>query len=135
MYNKFLVPIAFENEESDQRAVDIARHLGGDSGRLVLLHVIERIPGYAAAFIPKEAAAKGREQATQALEKLAAGDARSEVRVITGHPGRAIVDHAGEQGIDCIVIASHQPGLEDLMIGSTAAWVVRHAGCSVHVIR
>jgi nucleotide-binding universal stress UspA family protein len=33
------------------------------------------------------------------------------------------------------VIASHRPGMADLLIGSTAAQVVRHAPCAVHVLR
>jgi universal stress protein F len=53
----------------------------------------------------------------------------------SGHAGRAIVDYASENNIDCIVMTSHKPGVEDLFLGSTAARVVRHAKCSVHVIR
>ena len=49
--------------------------------------------------------------------------------------GRAITEHAKENAIDCIVVASHRPGLQDIFIGSTADWVVRHAPCSVHVVR
>ena len=36
---------------------------------------------------------------------------------------------------DCIVIGSHKPGLIDYLLGSTAARVVRHAPCAVHVLR
>ncbi|MEP4424264.1 MAG: universal stress protein, partial [Nitratireductor sp.] len=42
---------------------------------------------------------------------------------------------AKEKQADVIVIASHKPGLQDYLIGSTAARVVRHAACSVHVMR
>ena len=34
-----------------------------------------------------------------------------------------------------IVIASHDPGLADYLLGSTAGRVVRHAHCSVLVVR
>ena len=57
------------------------------------------------------------------------------IEVVVGHPGRTITDYADENGIDCIVIASHQPGLQDYFLGSTAARVVRHAHCAVHVLR
>ena len=40
-----------------------------------------------------------------------------------------------ETDTDCVVIASHRPGLQDYLLGSTAARVVRHAACSVHVLR
>ena len=39
------------------------------------------------------------------------------------------------QGVDLIIVASHRPGLQDYFLGSTAAKVVRHAKCSVLVIR
>ena len=37
--------------------------------------------------------------------------------------------------IECIVMGSHKPGFSDYLLGSTAARVVRHAPCAVHVYR
>ncbi|WP_245271088.1 universal stress protein [Hoeflea phototrophica] len=51
------------------------------------------------------------------------------------HPGSTIVEYAAAHEIDCIIIASHRPGLQDCFLGSTASRVVRHAKCAVHVIR
>jgi len=42
---------------------------------------------------------------------------------------------AEEIDADLIVIASHEPGFSDYFLGSTAARVVRHAHCSVFVMR
>ena len=36
---------------------------------------------------------------------------------------------------DLIVIGCHAPGVGDFLLGSNAARVVRHAGCSVYVVR
>ncbi len=58
-----------------------------------------------------------------------------EVAVVSGHAGHTIVDWASHHDIDCIVVASHRPGLQDYFLGSTAARVVRHAPCAVHVHR
>ena len=44
-------------------------------------------------------------------------------------------EKTNESGADLLIIASHRPGLQDYFLGSTAAHVVRHAACSVHVIR
>ena len=55
--------------------------------------------------------------------------------VVKGHSGRTIIDVAAEKSADCIVIGSHKPGLIDYLLGSTAARVVRHAPCAVHVLR
>ncbi|MBT8474881.1 MAG: universal stress protein, partial [Alphaproteobacteria bacterium] len=46
-----------------------------------------------------------------------------------------ITEYADSHGCDCIIIMSHQPGLQDYFLGSTAARVVRHAHCAVHVMR
>ena len=62
-------------------------------------------------------------------------DAHIAMKVVEGHAGRSIVDYAEKNGVDLIVIASHRPGLQDFFLGSTAARVVRHAQCCVHVLR
>ena len=61
--------------------------------------------------------------------------ANARVVVIDGPTGRSITNWADETGVDCIVIPSHRPVMSDILLGSTAAWVVRHAHCAVHVIR
>lgn len=55
--------------------------------------------------------------------------------IVKGHTYRTIIDYAGSNDVDYIVIGSHKPGLSDYLLGSTAARVVRHAPCAVHVIR
>ena len=55
--------------------------------------------------------------------------------VVDGHSARTILDYAEEHGVDCIVMASHRPDITDYFLGSTAARVVRHAACAVHVLR
>ena len=52
-----------------------------------------------------------------------------------GAPASTILDVAGELSVDMIVIGSHDPGLADYFLGSVAARVVRHAHCSVLVVR
>ena len=42
---------------------------------------------------------------------------------------------AEEKKAELIIVASHQPGLQKYFLGSTAAKVVRHATCSVIVVR
>jgi len=64
------------------------------------------------------------------------GEARdAEVVVLVGHAGRSITDYAEETGADCIIVGSHRSELRDFFLGSTAACVVRHAPCAVHVLR
>lgn len=46
-----------------------------------------------------------------------------------------ILDAASEVDADLIVMASHRPEMKDYLIGANAATVVRHAKCSVLVVR
>jgi nucleotide-binding universal stress UspA family protein len=58
----------------------------------------------------------------------------SEIR--DGDARREILDSAAEWHPDLIVVGSHgRHGLERLLLGSVSESVVRHAGCSVSVVR
>ncbi len=46
-----------------------------------------------------------------------------------------ILSAARKIEVDLIVMASHRPALEDYLLGPNAARVVRHADCSVLVVR
>lgn len=51
-------------------------------------------------------------------------------------PRHAIVEAARDWPADVIVMGSHgRRGLDRLLLGSVAEWVVRHAPCSVDVVR
>ena len=52
-----------------------------------------------------------------------------------GAPATQILEAAEEIGADMIVIRSHDPGMSNYFLGSVAGRVVRHAHCSVLVVR
>ncbi len=93
------------------------------------------MPTYVADFIPPEILVSRREEAKERIEKLAGGADNAIGLVLDGTAGRTITEWAKDNDADCIVVASHRPVVSDLLLGSTAAWVVRHANCAVHVIR
>jgi nucleotide-binding universal stress UspA family protein len=77
-------------------------------------------------------------EAMEQLEALARGDARpieTELVVSRGQPWRAIVDAARRRNVDLVVLGSHGYHGLDRVLGTTAARVVDHAPCSVHVVR
>lgn len=136
MYKNLLVPLMLDHKGLADLAVETAQLLRDEDGSITLLHVMEGVPDYIRAQLPQDALVDAAADAVTRLKAVAASagiDAR--VEVIAGHPGRGIVDFAKAEGINCIVVASHRPGLQDYFIGSTAAFVVRHAGCAVHVMR
>jgi universal stress protein F len=58
---------------------------------------------------------------------------RTEVAV--GVPWQAICDAAKRDQVDLVVVGSHGYAGLDRLLGTTAAKVVNHAGCSVLVVR
>ena len=135
MYRNILVPVAFDEEHDPAGALATAKYLVDEGGSITLLHVIDAVPAYVASQVPQTVRDEARKHIFEDLEAKAGGLDDAKIEVVEGHAGTTIVDYAEENGIDLIVIRSHRPGLEDYFLGSTAARVVRHALCSVHVIR
>ncbi len=133
MYKNILIPIAGDHGGTTREAMAAARFLADPDAKLTALTVVETVPGHVAAELPAGLIERAREAAEAHLRELV-GDTMVPV-VVTGHAARTINEYAAEHGIDCIVVASHRPGLADYFLGSTAAHVVRHAPCAVHVVR
>ncbi len=136
MYKTILVPVDLGHEERVKPMIDAAKLLGGGKARVILTHVIEEVPAYVAAQIPKDVLENSHAKVEESLKGIASRSGVDvEIDVHSGHAANTILDIAEEKNVDCIVIASHKPGWEDFLIGSTAARVVRHAKCAVHVLR
>lgn len=137
MYANILVPIAFDEggDQKIQAALALAGRLASEGAKITLMHVMEKVPGYAVSYLPADFTAQSRLAIEGELSDLAAGVPGGEGLVIEGHSGRTILDWAEAHNVDLIVIASHRPGMQDLLLGSTATQVVRHARCAVHVMR
>lgn len=136
MYSNILVPIAIDHEQCGGCALELAQNLNANDAQVTAIHIMEQIPGYVSAYLPEDSFKETQKQATAELDKMVRETAGGvSTKVLRGHAHRTIHDYAKENGIDCIIIASHKPGLENYLHGSTAARVVRHADCSVHVMR
>lgn len=135
MYKHILVPVVLDTEHPPERSLDVAALLADKGARVTVLHVKDEIPSYAITYIPKEDLEALRRAIQADLDRLAARFENGRGVLVDGHSARTILDWAGSNGVDCIIIASHRPGMEDYLLGSTAARVVRHAPCSVHVLR
>lgn len=135
MYKNILVPIAFDETRDSRAALEIAHAISEDGAAITALHVVEEIPSYVAQYLPDGQHQTNLDEIGEALKAKVNGDAGVTVKVVEGHAGHSIVEYAAQNGIDCIVIASHRPGFQDYFLGSTAARVVRHASCAVHVVR
>ncbi|MCL1628642.1 universal stress protein [Roseibaca sp. V10] len=138
MYDSIVIAAALFNEGATTRAaLNKAKTLLNPGGAVTLVHVIEEVPGYVAASIPKEHMNARQRDVQEQLDAMAASVEGLKVKAIIRHgqPSASILGAAKETTADLIMIASHKPGLSDYFIGSTAARIVRHAQCSVLVTR
>lgn len=135
MYKNILIPVAFDAQKDVAGAIDIANRIAGEGATITFLHVMEQVPVYVTDYVPATFVSETRDAARAKLTELLGDVANARVVVIDGPAGRSITNWADETGVDCIVIPSHRPVMSDILLGSTAAWVVRHAHCAVHVIR
>jgi universal stress protein A len=146
---KILVPTDFSAPavKAFRYALALARQF---KARVTLLHV-PWTPNYSGvpeaapyAFSTLEDTQYFREEAIQQANKqfLTAGaelqeaGVKYDTAVVFGTPYESIVQFAGENAIDLVVIATHgYTGLKHVFLGSTTERVVRHAPCPVLVVR
>ncbi len=136
MYKSILVPVDIGHGDLGKMLMAKAIQLLDTGGKIHLLYVLDEVPAYIAAEIPDRVLSERKTEALAALQALAS-DANmvSEATVRTGSPSIGILGAAKDNGCDLIMIASHRPDLRDYFIGSTASKVVRHAECSVLIVR
>lgn len=134
MYDHILIPVAPDHPGEYARASSTAQKLLAPKGRVSVLSVLEEIPAYVDTYVPPGQMEKNMAEVSEKLKAEFKGD-HVTTHVISGRSANAILDWAEGHGVDCIVVMSHRPGFSDYFIGSTAARVVRHAKCSVVVLR
>jgi nucleotide-binding universal stress UspA family protein len=141
MFKEILLPIDLGDVESSRKAVSTAIELSRTEGaRLQLLCVV---PGFGMSivsqFFPEGFEEKSLAEAANQLDDFIAKNVPSEIAsravVANGTVYEEILKAAREAKCDLIVMASHRPELKDYLLGPNAARVVRHATCSVLVVR
>ncbi len=136
MFNTILVPVDIGHADNINNIIKIAAKNANDGARIILLYIVEEIPKWVAVELPDSIQIKSFQSAKEQLDAIAsASDVSVEADVRVGHPYQTILDTSKDLNAELIVIASHKPGLQDYLLGSTAAKVVRHAMCSVLVVR
>jgi len=132
-----VVPVDFsENAEASIRAgLDRIE----DASGLHLVHVVFPLDVRTHGLLPDEASDRSREQiAATRLREMAdlLGANAAKVTVLTGDAGLQTADYAKKVKADLIVVPSHgYHGVKRLLLGSTAERIIRHAHCSVLVLR
>jgi len=140
MYKHIIVAVDLAHGDAGKAILAKAANLIDAGGTIRLLHVLEDVPSYIAAELPRDLNDRRHAEAKVELKMLAseiesATGAAVELETRHGAAAGQILQAAEDHGADLIMIASHRPGLSDYFIGSTAARVVRHAQCSVLITR
>ena len=140
MFSRIVVAIDLESETPPDKllrfAGDIARTYDAD---VHLLHVIPAAPAIVSQYLESGYEELASREAEERLDTLAsslhvgAGTIATTVRF--GVIYQEILGFADKISADLIVLESHKPGVADYLLGSNAARVVRHATCSVVVLR
>lgn len=135
MYNTILIPTDFSHQEGTIQSLKKASTLS-ENGQIILLHVLDAIPAYALAAFSDDMIKNVVPNTLQSLNNLIEeSGVKAEAQVLDGGSYQKIIQAAKEKDVDLIILNSHQPGVQDYLLGSTAAKVVRHAKCAVLVDR
>jgi universal stress protein F len=139
MIRKILIPVDVSADNPGKEAMALAKELAASHyAKLALLAVRESMPGYVSVHLPEGVEEKVLTGVAQRLDEIATRNGMpdsAEKMVRTGNPAAEILQAAKDIDADMIVISSYDPGVADYFIGSVAARVVRHAHCSVLVVR
>jgi len=141
--NTILAPIDFSDHA--RIAVSAAREAAAlYDAKLQILHVVESVP-YPTFYEPemvvnRTLAVDISETAGKEMKRffdMSPGpDISAEFQVIEGHVVYEILEYAGSNNIDLIVIATHGlSGLKHLLLGSVAEKVIRRAPCPVLTVK
>lgn len=134
--NKVLVAVDIGRSGGNDKILEVAQTIAtATDGELYLMHALEPIPARVRAEVSDDTLNSHRAHAEEAMQKLLnqAGCKNGVVR--EGPASPQILKYAEEIHADLIVMHSHDPDMTDYIIGSVAGRVVRHAHCSVHIVR
>ncbi len=109
-----------------------------NQGTVILFHVVPMAVEAMGQPLMVEPLAGAEEDARRHLNRIASEELTHsyEIVVVTGDPAPAIIEAAGQQGADLIVMATHgRTGLSHFFLGSVAERVVRESSVPVMTVR
>jgi nucleotide-binding universal stress UspA family protein len=140
MFKKLLVPVDLGDLALTKAALDKAKGLAaGWDAELRLVYVMPIVPSTYLEYVPADF--ENGEKARVEKELKALGDglglpaARLSTAIRAGGIYHEVLAEAEACKADLIICGSHWPTLATYLIGSHATNIVRHATCSVLVVR
>ncbi len=138
MYSRILVPVDLEEPSSWEKAVPVARAMAETFEASVTLCTV--VPDSVAAIEAQWSRLSYKALLDSASAKLGLlaselGGTELATEVGMGNIAGGILSVAEKIEADLIVLSSHRPKMKDWLLGANASRVVRHAKCSVLVVR
>jgi universal stress protein A len=134
------VLLAIDDSKFSEAAVrTVLRQIRPEHAEVCVLHVVDlQLPiptSYVDAF-RQESLNRGKELVACVERQLREAGFKAHAIVEEGYPRSIIVDYAKNWHSNLIVAGSHgRKGLDRFLMGSVAEFVVRHAPCSVEIVR
>ena len=141
MFNKILIPVDLEHTESASRAIKLALDEAEISNAKIFVMTVA--PGFGmplvASFFDEETVNRAMDEVSRHLRKFVTASIPEKFHpktiVTQGNPAEQVLKQARLNDIDLIVISSHDTEFEQVFLGSCSAKVVRHAKCTVFVVK
>jgi universal stress protein F len=141
MFKNILVPLHLEYKKNHEKLLTGAlKVLDKKDGKISLLYVNEnRAHGSVYPIIDEQNEEVYNKDALVKLEEIAnkysVPKDKLSFNIRAGSVHQEILDESQKIKVDAIVMMATKPGLGSYFISSTAERVIRHASCSVFVIR
>lgn len=140
MFKRILVPIDTAEPALAEPGVFFAAELAAlADGAVRLVYVFPEFPSVFQEFLTPNVLAdqeNAAELLLQAIVKKAnIPDGRASHTLRTGAPYAEVLAEADDWVADLIIVGSHNPSMSTYLLGSNAQKIVRHANCSVLVVR
>ncbi len=143
MTKSILCAIDINRPDEEKAVLQKAAQLAAMEGaQLDLITVVPDFgSGVVASYFKEHHITTAKDTAAESLSAFAqsvlGADASKGVRhlIATGRIYQEILEAAKLAGSDLIILGAHSPDLKDYLMGPNASHVVRHATCSVYVVR
>ena len=140
MYKRIVLAVDLLEPTSSPKGLTQAVELAktGD-GELRLVNVQPIMPATFMEYVPVDFDVEQGKRSKEALDAILASlDLPAERKSAATRAGgiyHELLEEASEWDADLIVVGSHRPVMSDYLLGSNAKTIVRHAQCSVLVVR
>ena len=132
-----VVPVDFSGES--ENAIRTALDMVDDPASVHLVHVLFPLDSVSPGVVWGDITDEKREQSVRDYLDSFLEDRNISgvsLSVQFGNPGLEIAEYAEKHDADLIVVPSHgYQGVKRIMLGSVAERIIRHASCSVLVLR